>query len=252
MIFNPGGQEIAINVPTKADLFRRIQEKFSAREGFALATLNLDHLAKLASSPDFAMAYRAQDLVVADGRPVVWLSRLGRRPVELLPGSDLLLPLCALAAETATPVALVGSTDRVLERAADVLRQRIPGIKLTACVAPPHGFDPTGAEAATILQRLETSGAGFCIVALGAVKQERFAAFGRTVAPGIGFACFGAGLDFLAGQQVRAPRIMRAMALEWVWRILQSPGRMIPRYARCFAILPELGADALRLRRKRP
>jgi exopolysaccharide biosynthesis WecB/TagA/CpsF family protein len=83
---------------------------------------------------------------------------------------------------------------------------------------------------------------------LGAPKQELFAAFARSRCDSVGFASIGAGLDFLSGHQVRAPRIMRTLALEWLWRALQSPRRMVPRYAKCFAILPGLARDALRQR----
>lgn len=71
---------------------------FQTRRGFALATVNLDHLVKMRSSPAFLKAYAAQDFVVADGRPIVWLSQLAQRPVALMPGSDMVLPLCRWAA----------------------------------------------------------------------------------------------------------------------------------------------------------
>jgi N-acetylglucosaminyldiphosphoundecaprenol N-acetyl-beta-D-mannosaminyltransferase len=64
----------------------------------------------------------------------------------------------------------------------------------------------------------------------------------------MGFASIGAGLDFLSGHQQRAPMVMRKMGLEWLWRMLQSPARMVPRYAKCFAILPGLLVQALRQR----
>jgi len=95
---------------------------------------------------------------------------------------------------------------------------------------------------------LAESGARLCFIALGAPKQEIFAARGRTQVPDVGFASIGAGLDFLSGHQVRAPRIMRLLAMEWFWRALQSPARMVPRYAKCFAILPGLTIQALRQR----
>ena len=71
---------------------------------------------------------------------------------------------------------------------------------------------------------------------------------GRELAPQVGFASIGAGLDFLSGHQIRAPRIMRALALEWLWRALSSPRRLIPRFVKCFAILPGLALDTLRHR----
>ncbi len=84
-------------------------------EGFALATLNLDHLVKLRASGAFRRAYGAQDLVVADGNPIVWLSRLAGRKVELVPGgSDMVLPLAEVAADEGVRVALVGSTEESL------------------------------------------------------------------------------------------------------------------------------------------
>lgn len=248
MKFGTHPAEVAVNVPTRAGLFRAVREKFDARDGFALATLNLDHLTKLPRDPAFLAAYRAHDMVVADGRPIVWLSKLARQPVELMPGSDMILPLCALAAETGTTVSLIGSSAAALRGAAQALTDRTAGLEVTHIHAPAYGFDPQGAAADALLAELAASGAGLCFIALGAPKQELFAARGREKAPGVGFASIGAGLDFLSGHQVRAPRVMRMLALEWLWRALQAPRRMVPRYAKCFAILPGLVAQALRQR----
>lgn len=248
MKFGTPPAEVAVNVPTRAGLFRAVREKFSARDGFALATLNLDHLTKLPRDPAFLAAYRAHDMVVADGRPIVWLSKLARQPVELMPGSDMILPLCALAAETGTKISLIGSSDAALQGAAQALTGRTAGLEVVHIHAPAYGFDPQGAAAEALLADLAASGAGLCFIALGAPKQELFAALGREKAPRVGFASIGAGLDFLSGHQVRAPRIMRMLALEWLWRALQAPRRMVPRYAKCFAILPGLVVQALRQR----
>lgn len=248
MKFGQDRSAVEVNIPDRTALFQAVREKFAAGRGFALATLNLDHLTKLPADQTFVEAYRAQDLVVADGRPVVWLSQLARQPLELMPGSDLVIPLSELAAEMQMPVALVGSSDAALAGAEAALKARVPQIDIVLTHAPAYGFDPAGDEAAQICEMLNTSGARLCFIALGAPKQELFAAFGRTRAPATGFASIGAGLDFLSGHQVRAPKVMRMLALEWFWRALQSPRRMIPRYAKCFAILPRLTLDAWRQR----
>lgn len=248
MKFGTAPAQVAVNVPTRAGLFRAVREKFIARDGFALATLNLDHLTKLPHDPAFLAAYRAHDMVVADGRPIVWLSKLARHPVELMPGSDMILPLCALATETGVPISLIGSSDAALEGAAKALVARTPGLQVAHLHAPAYGFDPKGKAADALLADLAASGARLCFIALGAPKQEVFAAQGRGIAPQVGFASIGAGLDFLSGHQVRAPRLMRMFALEWLWRALQAPRRMVPRYAKCFAILPGLAGQALRQR----
>ena len=238
MDFYVKSQCVQVNVATWAGLKARVTERLARREGFALATINLDHLVKLQTMADFRTAYAAQDMVVADGHPIVWMSRLAGKPVELIPGSDAIMPMARIAARQGVTLALVGSTARVLSAAKSYLEREINGLEVVACIAPPFGFDPYGAEAEAIFEQLNTSGAGLCFVALGAPKQEMFSAAGRQYAPEIGFASIGAGLDFYAGVQQRAPEWARRFALEWLWRALSSPRRLGPRYLRCIAILP--------------
>lgn len=242
---------LTVNMPDRAALLAEITARFRAGQGFALATLNLDHLVKLRGSADYRRAYGAQDLVVADGNPVVWLSRLARRPVSLVPGSDLLMPLLSLAAAEGMPVAFFGSSPEVLSRAADRAVADVPGLSVVWRGSPAMGFDPKGEEAAAAIAAMRQAGARLCIVSLSAPRQEAFAAFARQKAPEIGFCGFGASLDFIAGHQTRAPRWVRAMALEWLWRALSSPRRMVPRYAACAAILPGLAVSAMRQRDNR-
>ncbi len=239
---------IAITAPDAATLEAEVRRRLASRQGFALATLNLDHLVKLRASPAFRRAYAAQDIVTADGNPIVWLSRLARRPVTLLPGADLVLPLSRLAAEAGRAVALLGSTGQSLRSAAAALKAAVPGLDVALKVAPPMGFDPDGKLAAEILAELAAAGIGIAFLALGAPKQEVFAARGRSLAPGVGFASVGAGLDFLAGDQRRAPEWVRNLALEWLWRMLGNPARLAGRYLRCWIILPGLAWQAWRSR----
>ncbi|WP_319825111.1 WecB/TagA/CpsF family glycosyltransferase [Thalassovita sp.] len=248
MKFTIGQYELNVGIPDRVTLMDAVGERLSDRRGFALATLNLDHLVKLRDDMDFRAAYKAQDFVVADGNPIIWMSHVAGQPVQLLPGSDLILPLCELAARVGRSVALVGTTDDSLKRAAKVLEARVPGLSVSHCIAPPFGFDPQGVQADEILRHLEADAAGLCFVALGAPKQELFAARGRAVAPSVGFASIGAGLDFLSGSQKRAPHWVRKVQLEWLWRMLENPHRMFLRYMRCFAVLPGHMLRSMRLR----
>ncbi|WP_425500511.1 WecB/TagA/CpsF family glycosyltransferase [Roseovarius bejariae] len=241
-------QVITVNRPSRAGLMADIRQKLEAREGFALATINLDHIVKMNASPAFTEAYAAQDLVIADGWPIVTLSRIARQPVDLMPGSELIVPLCKLAAETRRTVAFVGSTDNTLSKAAQTLMADIPGLTVAYTHAPPMGFDPQGEAAAQICADLKAQGIGLCFLALGAPKQETFAARARGLAPETGFASIGAGLDFIAGQQRRAPLWVRKLKMEWLWRALSSPLRLGPRYVKCLAVLPGRMLEARRNR----
>ena len=249
MKFQAGPHEIEVNLPDREAVFEAVGARLDAGEGFALATINLDHLVKLRDDPAFAETYAAQDFVVADGNPVVVLSRLAGAPVRLVPGSDLVVPIARLAADRGVPVALLGSTPPVLEAAACRLAEEAPGLSVVCRLAPPMGFDPDGDAAAAVLEEVARSGARLCFVALGAPRQERLAARGRALAPQVGFVSIGAGLDFLAGAQRRAPVWMRRLALEWLWRLGSDPRRLGLRYARCAAILPGETVRALRSRR---
>jgi exopolysaccharide biosynthesis WecB/TagA/CpsF family protein len=237
-----------VTVSSQADLLRDLRARLIAGDGFGVATMNLDHVVKLRRSDVFRCAYAAHSHVTADGRPIVWLSALAGRPVELVTGSDLVAPLAGLCAETGTPVALVGATPDVLERTAERLRDMVEGLSIAARISPPMGFDPTGPEADRIIGDLGRSGARLCLVALGAPKQEVFAAHAMRSLPQTGFVSVGAGLDFIAGAQLRAPRLVRSLAMEWAWRLAGDPKRLLGRYAACAGVLPSLAQTALACR----
>ena len=238
MKFWVGSNSVTVNVPDWRSLESAISDRYSAGKGFVLATLNMDHLAKLQNDKGMQFAYGGQDLVVADGNPIVWMSELANHPVSLMPGSDMVEPLAQYCADNNLSIALVGSTPESLRGAARSLEQSVPGIDIVRRVSPAFGFDPKGEDAQAILQDIADSGAKLCFVALGAPKQEVFATFGREIAPGVGFACVGAGLDFLAGSQTRAPVWVRKMSMEWLWRLGTNPQRLGARYLRCIGILP--------------
>ncbi len=248
MQFAVGDDRIALTVPDRQTLLSIVETRLAARQGFALATMNVDHLEKLRSDADFRAAYAQHDLIVADGNPVVWLARLGGQKVSLVPGSDLVQPLCALAARLDRSVAILAGTQQGGQDAARRLTAAHPGLAVSLVAAPGFPFDPHGAEADTLLDRLNASGASLCLLAVGAPRQEILAARGRTICPQVGFASVGAGIDFVTGTQRRAPRLFRAARLEWLWRAALSPRRLGPRYARGALILPGHALRALRAR----
>lgn len=230
--------EIRVNMASRSDLLENIERRFAAGHGFAVATLNLDHLVKLKADPAFRAAYARQDFVTADGNPIVWLARLAGGPVDLLPGSDLVRPVLRLAARMGLPVGFLGSTEASLAAAATVLAAEIPGLEVRARVSPPMGFDPESPETLRILDEMAAAGVRLILLALGAPKQEVVAAWGRIHRPELAFLSIGAGLDFVSGAQRRAPGWARRLALEWLWRAAREPRRLGLRYLRCAIILP--------------
>lgn len=243
-----GERPIAVNMPSTEALMTELERCLRTRQGFTLATLNLDHLVKIGRDPAFRAAYARHKLITADGNPIVWLCRLAGQDVSLVPGANLVEPVVELATQCDVKVAFLGSTPEALDAAAGALATRHPGLQIAAQISPQMGFDPEGPEAASAIEALRASGAGLVFLALGAPKQEIFAARAQEALPWLGFLSIGAGLDFLAGTQTRAPELVQRLALEWLWRLLQNPGRLARRYLACFAILPRAGVVALKSR----
>lgn len=242
----PDGVTVGINSRDAASLLDEVRKRLTQRHGFAIATLNVDHLQRLGEDPAFGRAYMSHDLICADGNPIVWLTRLAGERVELVPGSDLVVPLMQIAAAGDWPVALIGGNDDSLNKAGDRLETLVPGLDIALRHAPGFPFNPDGAEADDVIAKIRASGARLCLLALGAPRQERFAIRARDALPGVGFASIGAGLDFLSGHQTRAPRILRRAKMEWLWRMLSNPKRLAARYAKGFTILPGHAIEAIR------
>lgn len=248
----PDGNAVRINCPDSDAVLREVRQHLRQDKGFALATINVDHLQRLGEEAPFRNAYAAQDLVCADGNPIVWLSRLAGKPVGLAPGSDLVLPLAREAAAQDLPIGLIGSNDESLAQAAKAIQARVPGLRVVLTHAPGFPFDPTGPEGAQIIQKVRDSGARLCFLALGAPRQEIFSVRARDALGNVGFASIGAGLDFLSGHQKRAPKWARQIKMEWLWRMLSNPRRLAARYGKGFMILPGHAKAALRQRGQGP
>lgn len=230
-----------INVGSQSEAVDRTIALAAAGVSFSVFTLNLDHLVQLRRDAIFREAYRQATLVTADGAPVVAMGRLLGHHLERVTGADLVVPLASAAAAANMPIFLFGTSAEVIGRAGQELVDRTDGqLSIAGSEAPARNFDPTGPEARAALERIRASGARLCFVALGAPKQERFAAFAHALGVPVGFVCIGAGLDFLAGKQIRAPQFFQDWGLEWAWRLAQEPRRLAVRYARCAALLARL------------
>ena len=230
-----------VNIANQKHAIEAIVAAASRAESFEVFTLNLDHLVKLRSNPAFREAYAGARFVTADGRPVAAIAAREDKRIELCTGSDMFVPLVQEAAKNDLPIYLFGTRTDVLQAAERSLSELTNGrIKVVGSSAPPMGFDPQGAAADEALETIRASGARLCFVALGAPKQELFAARATELGVPAGFVCIGASIDFIAGQQVRAPVIVRQAGFEWVWRLGSDPWRLANRYTKCAIMRAEL------------
>ncbi|MCL2777456.1 MAG: WecB/TagA/CpsF family glycosyltransferase [Polyangiaceae bacterium] len=196
-----------------------------------VCTGNLDHLAIAETDPAFLAAYNDADLVVADGAPVVWLSRLGGHPLkERIAGSDLFWTLGQASAEHGITLFFLGGVEGAAEMAKAVIEKRYSGARVVGTYCPPFASFGTEAEQNRIREEVKKANPDVLLVAFGAPKQEKWIAenrekLGVPVAIGVG-----GSFEMAAGLLKRAPVWMQKVGLEWAYRFAQQPRRLFPRY----------------------
>jgi len=219
----------------RVDEREAVETILDAREhdrGGVVLTPNLEHLSSFRTSPEVRAAFDEAELVVADGMPLVWASRLQRTPLPgRVAGSDLIWSLSEAAAERGRSVFLLGGNPGAAERAADVLRDRAPGLDVagTACPRLGDGADDDAVLDATAA-RLARARPDLVYVGLPMRKTFHAVARLRAAAPRSWFLGLGQSLSFVAGDARRAPALMRRAGLEWTWRLAQEPRRLWRRY----------------------
>lgn len=206
-----------------------------------VVTPNLDHAVLLRDDDFLLRAYESAALVLADGMPLVWASRLlGRRLPERVAGSDLTPALLDASCEVPMRVFLLGALPERATQAAHNIEALYPAVTVVGTCSPEPGFERDADTGDAIVEKINAAYADLLIVGLGAPKQEIWVArhYQRLRCPVA--LCVGATIDFLAQPALRAPPWMQRFGLEWLHRATRDPRRLFPRYARDAVHLPGL------------
>ncbi len=209
-----------------------------------VVTPNVDHAVLLQENPDLRAAYKDADLVLADGHPVVWASRLLGCPLpERVAGSELVPHLFDFFNRYGKlKVFLLGAAAGVAEVAAGNMLQQWPNVQTVGVYSPPLGFENDKVECANILTKIARCKPDVVVVGLGAPKQELWVHRHHRLIDAKVALCVGATIDFLAGEKQRAPYWMQRAGLEWAHRMCSEPKRLVRRYARDAWVFPQLVA----------
>ena len=169
------------------------------------------------------------DLVTPDGMPLVWMMRaLGEELQDRVAGMDIFETACKLCQDKKVSIYLIGSTQSVLTAMQARLRKEFPELKIAGLESPP--FRPLSEkENEETIERINSSGAGLTFVSLGCPRQERWMATrrGRLSSVMVGV---GAVFPVYAGVHKHAPKWVRELGLEWLYRLIQEPKRLFRRY----------------------
>lgn len=195
-----------------------------------IATVNADFVVNSLRDPELRRILQESDMATADGMPLVWGSRLLGVSLEgRVTGADLVPALCERAAQRGLSVYFLGARPGVATRAAEILCERYPGLRVAGIHSPANRplleMDPE------IIDQVREAKPDILFVAFGNPKQEKWIsmharALRVPVSVGIGGT-----LDMIVGVTRRAPLWMQRFGLEWAYRLLQEPQRLWKRYA---------------------
>ena len=246
-------RRLRVHAVTEDECVGHVMAELDAGRGGWVVTPNLDHLRRLSHDGALRQTYSRATLSVADGRPLVWASRLQGTPIpERVAGSSLIYTLNAAAAAHGRSVFLLGGNPGTAEAAAAVLTERYPGLCVAGTLCPPLGFEDSPERMAEIEAALEQAQPDVVFVALGFPKQELLIERLRERWPRTWWLGVGISFSFVAGEVRRAPRWMQVSGLEWAHRLGQEPRRLFRRYlveGVPFALVLLAGSAGLGLRR---
>ena len=222
---------VRLHAVTEKQCIDHILDEMDAGRGGVVVTPNLDHLRRCTKDMLFHAIVAEADLVVADGMPLVWASRLQGTPLpQRVAGSDLISSLSAAAAGRNRSVFLLGGAPGTAEKAAIVLKTATPSLNIVGTHCPPLGFESSDAELKKIVIALKQTKPDIIFVALGSPKQEYLIQRFRQLLPASWWLGVGISFSFLCGEVKRAPRWIQKIGMEWVHRLMQDPRRLFHRY----------------------
>jgi N-acetylglucosaminyldiphosphoundecaprenol N-acetyl-beta-D-mannosaminyltransferase len=220
--------EMRIDCVTGEEAVRRVA---GSRRGGCLLTPNLQHLREFRRSRIVAEAYRRCELVVPDGMPLVWASRLKGTPLPCrVPGSDLIWSLSEAAAESDRSIFLLGGSPGTADQAAAELSRRYPGLRIAGTHCPPLGFEDCPEGMAELEEAVAAAKPDLIYVGLPLEKQLIVMEALREVVPNAWQVGLGVSFSFVTGDVRRAPELIQRWGLEWLYRLSQEPRRLARRY----------------------
>lgn len=184
-----------------------------------IVTINGEQILQAQKNQSYREALNSADLIIPDSTNVTWVSALRGTPLKgVTPGSDLTVRLAKLASQTGASLFLLGSKEGVAQKAAEVLSRMYPGLK----IAGTSSADPDNAG---VIGEIAKSNAAIVLVAYGAPAHDLWIAKNKTATGAKILVGIGGTFDMLAGRLPRAPKILRSLHLEWLWRLILQPSR---------------------------
>lgn len=216
-----------IEPTTLAEAAEDILEDARGGQGRQVVFVNAHCVNVAARNTAYCRLLRRHDRLYADGRGMALAARLaGSALPDNVNGTDLLPLLCERAAVAGVPLALLGAAPGVAATCAARLQARFPGLQIPFV----HDGFFTDAQVPEIVADINRSGARILLVAMGVPRQELWIDQHAASLEVPVLMAVGGLFDFYAGVRRRAPRLVRRVGMEWVFRLALEPCRLFRRY----------------------
>lgn len=212
-------------------LERLLSESIDTNQFEFIVTPNVNHVVRLEDNDDFMLAYKNSKYRLCDSRILKFLSNIFKHgnDVDLLcyPGSDLTKDLLVAANSIGSyRVAVIGCDDTTFNK----VEKQYDNIDFSH-LNPSYGFIKNDEEVSRVVDFIIEKKSHLVFFAVGCPQQEMIAdiVFSSEKAVGYGL-CIGASFDFIGGKIKRAPTIVNALGMEWLFRVACEPKRLFKRY----------------------
>ena len=197
-----------------------------------IATANLDFARNALVDPYLHSIICDCSMVLPDGAPMLWASKMFGVPLqERVTGVDLVPALARLASERGYRLYFLGSSEESSSTAVNSLLKRFPKLKIVGRSCPPVATLPE-MDNEKMIAEIQAARPNIIFIGFGNPKQEIWIHRHKDRLPPSVVIGIGGALDMIAGKLHRAPRWIQSLQMEWMFRMAQEPGRLMPRYVR--------------------
>jgi len=209
---------------SKEGAVEKIFSLAKGKRGNLVVTVNSEFVMLARRNPRFSQILRKAELALADGGWVAFLKLiLGGNARNRITGVDLVDLVCKQSAKRPVRIGFLGGFGSVAETVAKRQKIKYPGLNVVFFEAG----DPSTNYDSKIRTKLARAGRiDVLFVAFGMGKQEFWMERNRNFANIGVFIGVGGAFDYLSGIKRRAPRLLQAIGLEWLWRLLMEPARI--------------------------
>jgi N-acetylglucosaminyldiphosphoundecaprenol N-acetyl-beta-D-mannosaminyltransferase len=217
-----------VSVVTPATALARLLAWAADSKGRYVCIRDVHGVMRARDDAELARIHREADMITPDGMPIAKIGKWRGLPVERTSGPDLMLEAMRVSPELGLKHYFHGGAEGVADLLKDKLTARFPGLQVVGTECPPFR-EITEEELQDVAKRVAESGAQFVWIGLSTTKQEKLMARLAPMVPAT-LVGVGAAFDIHSDRITRAPKWMRGLALEGVYRLLIEPRRLWYRY----------------------